>query len=126
MLRRRLTALLASLVLLPSTIVAGAVGCDMGDVAAAHAPAPEAHAAGHDAHDVDGAMLLHERDTESPVGAPHAPVQCILVAGCGAAVMVADLVRVEDVARAAGRVEADGASAPDSPAAGLEPPPPRA
>ena len=134
MLHRRLTALLASLLLLPSMVLGGGEGCIMGGLTSArseavspdHDHALHARSSGHTAHRADTHSLVHETDASSPVGVPNAPMQCILVMGCGSAVDAVAVVTVEQPPHAASGVATDVASAPDSPTLGLEPPPPRA
>ena len=134
MLRRRLIALLASFLLLPSMILGGGEGCIMGGLAAARSGAVSpgrdhalhARSSGHASHRADAGMLVHETDASSPLGVPNAPMQCILVMGCGSAVAAAAVVGIEQPPHATSGVGTDVASAPDSPTLGLEPPPPRA
>jgi hypothetical protein len=137
MLSRRLTALLASFLLLPSLVLGGGQGCIMGalgavraegprvSVHAAHRHGQHANSAAHGAHRADAAAFVDESATSPPIGLPHAPAQCILVAGCGAAVAPAAVIAIDAQARVVRRVDAVVALAPDSPALGLEPPPPR-
>ncbi len=135
---RRLTALLASLLLLPSTVVGGGKGCVMGGLIvvssatavvsgnrSAHAHGREARSPGHDAHRADSGAFVHEADTGAPLEVPHAPAECILAVGCGAGIIAAAVTPIDDPAHVAGRVEPGLVLAPDSPAPGLEPPPPR-
>src|SRR5687768_13110584 len=96
-LRRRLPALLASLLLLPSIMVGGGEGCLMGGLASvgseagspAHDHAQHVRQSGHAAHRADTDALVNAPDTGSPLGAPNAPGECILVMGCGSAVAAA-------------------------------------
>ncbi len=134
MLRRGLTALLASLLLLPSTILGGGEGCIVSGLAGARSPAGSpAHdhaqhgrSSGHTSHRGDTDALVDETDATSPVGVPNAPMPCILVMGCGSAVAAAAVVAIEQPTHAAAGMPTDVASPPDSPTLGLEPPPPRA
>lgn len=131
MLHRRLTALLASLLLLPSIVAGGGEGCVMGGLVSMRSeggsPAHDhgQHSSGHAAHRADTNALVHEADPSSPLGVPHAPAQCILVMGCGAAVIVAAEVAIDEPAHVVSSMYADVLPAPDSPSLGLEPPPPR-
>jgi hypothetical protein len=84
------------------------------------------HSAGDDARRGDTAALVNEADASSPLGVPHEATPCILVMGCGAAVSAAGVVAMDEPPHVVSRVETDVALAPDSPALGLEPPPPRA
>lgn len=92
----------------------------------AHDRGQHVHSPGHAAHRDVGNTVTHEADTSSPRGVPHPPTQCILVIGCGAAVAGAAVIAMDVAPHVVGRVEADVVQAPDSPALGLEPPPPRA
>jgi len=136
MLRRRLTALFASLVFLPSVLAAGGNRCVMDALVPARgsavapsnghgahkhehdAPASAQHAHSHDA--------LGDTDAGSSRDAPHAPTQCTVTVGCGGAVIATADTSVESSLQVAGAVEPTRVLAPDSPAPGLEPPPPRA
>jgi hypothetical protein len=131
MLRRRLTALLASLVLMPSTVVDAGMDCVMGDpvavggaVVSADRNRP-AHDHGHEAHRADTGALVNAADPDSPVGIPHAPAQCVLAAGCGAAAIAATTIALGNPTHVGVRVEGGAALVPDSPAPRIEPPPPR-
>lgn len=106
----------------------GAEGCIMGGLITARS---EAVSSGHDhgkhaAPHAVGNVVLDDRDATSPIGVPHAPAQCLLVMGCGTAVIAAAEVTIEEPAHAVGGMYADVLLAPDSPSIGLEPPPPRA
>jgi hypothetical protein len=131
MLHRRLTVLLASLLLLPSIVAGGGEGCIMGALfsvrSEAGLPAHDhgQHSSGQAVHRAGGDALVHQSDTSAPVGVPHAPTQCILVIGCGAAVIAAAEVAIDEPAFIVGGMYADVLLAPDSPSLGLEPPPPR-
>jgi hypothetical protein len=115
--RRRLTALIAGLVLLPSLAAAGQ-GCGMpagapaSGLAVAATPAEHDHAA-HSEH-------------EAPTGAPHAPMQCVSAATCAAAVVVTPTAPLAGLLRDGDRVVGDAMLAPAAPALAPEPPPPRA
>ena len=76
-------------------------------------------------HEADAGRLVNQADAGSSRGVPDAPMQCILAAGCGVAVIAAPVILIETPAHVAGGVFGDVALAPDSPAPGLEPPPPR-
>src|SRR5687768_16454506 len=99
MLHRRLTALFASLLLLPS-VLGGGEGCIMGGITAgrseagapAHDHAQHARAPRHTADPADSHALVHGTDATSPVGAPNAPMQCVLVMGCGSVIAAAAVV----------------------------------
>ena len=131
MLHRRLTALLASLLLLPSIVAGGGEGCVMGGLVSMRSeggsPAHDhgQHSSGHAVHRAAGDALVHQSDTSAPIGVPHAPTQCILVMGCGAAVIGAAEVAIDEPGHVASSIYADVLLAPDSPSLGLEPPPPR-
>ena len=137
--RHRLTALLANLLLLPSTVIGGGDGCVMGSLVVVNAELgavggrPPAHDHSHDAHLPGGDAyranidaLVHEADTGSPHGVPHSPERCVLAVGCGAAVIATAVTPIEEPLHVSGRVNASVVLTPDSPAPGLEPPPPRA
>jgi hypothetical protein len=131
MLRRRLTALLASLLLLPSILSGGGEGCVMGGLLSVRGEGGSPthdhgqHSLGHAAHHAGTDALVNEADASSPLGVPHAPTQCILVMGCGAAVIAAAEVAIDEPAFVVSGMYADVLLAPDSPSLGLEPPPPR-
>ena len=91
----------------------------------AHDHAQHTRSSGHASHHADADVLVHESDASSPVGVPDAPMPCILVMGCGSAIPAAAVVAIEQPAHVASAVGTDVASLPDSPALGLEPPPPR-
>jgi hypothetical protein len=140
MLRRRLIALLASVLLLPSTLVGAGDSCiagglipvtgERGDVGVGrsghdHRRHMNSPAGGVHHADTDG--LARESNGSSRRGVPHAPAQCIVAAGCGAAAIAAAVVvAIDEPVQVATTVDTDVALAPDSPASGLEPPPPRA
>jgi len=129
MLRRRLTALLASLLFLPSALAAGGDGCVIGGfgtpssetaMAGGHDAPPDHHS--HAPHSVD---LRGDTGTGSPA-VPHAPAQCALAVGCVATAVAAAVIPIDSSVHVVARVEPDVVLAPDSPSLGLEPPPPRA
>ena len=120
MLRRRLTALIVSLLLLPSLAMAGR-GCVMPggggmDVSTAAASV----ATGGDHSD-------HERGHEhGPERLPHAPVQCASVASCTVALVVTETASLAESALHREQVVGGAMLAPAAPALAPEPPPPRA
>jgi hypothetical protein len=118
---RRLTALMLGLLLLPLPVIGGGQGCAMGGMASAGA---EAHGA-HHAH-AAGGVFEHEPETPAPVGLPHVPAQCVSVVTCAVAAVVAATIIIESPRQLAARGTADAILAPESPAIGLEPAPPRA
>jgi hypothetical protein len=127
MLHRRLTALLASLLLLPSILSGGGEGCIMGGLLSVRSDAASTvHDHGEDAaRRPHSDALVHETDTSSPIGVPHAPTQCVLTMGCGSAVAAAAVIVIDEPAHVVGSLETDVALEPESPAVALEPPPPR-
>ena len=139
MLRRRLTALLATLAFLPAALAAGRDECVMDALAAAErdATVPGADHAAHRHGRHTSSPRQHTRaahigdDTGSSDMAPASdvpgtPTECVLLMGCGSAVAPASVAAIEQPTHVASGVGTDVASAPDSPTLGLEPPPPRA
>ena len=140
--RQRLTALIASLLLVPSLATAGP-GCLMGAGVAANDPAVAGVTAAEDhaAHrHASGALAASrtshgvavvtappdESGSSPPVGLPHAPAQCISVASCSVAAAPAAGAPLRVLPHVGERVAAGVLLAPDAPALALEPPPPRA
>jgi hypothetical protein len=117
MLRRRLNALIVSLLLLPSLATAGQ-GCLMRATTTSGAAAVVTPASEHDhaTHSEHGA----------PVGLPHAPMQCISAAACAVALIVTPAAQLTASPRGGEQVVGGAMLAPASPARGPEPPPPRA
>lgn len=137
---RRLTALFVSLLLLSSMIVGGGADCVVGGRGpsngapraaggaghGAHLHGVETTRAHHAAHEAGASEVSEEPEGHAPAGLPHAPAPCVSVAACGIAVVVTETPVLDSPPHAADVVAADVTLAPDSPALGLEPPPPRA
>jgi hypothetical protein len=120
---RRLTALLLGLILLPSMLIGRGLDCVIGERGEMTAPSHGAHHA--DAH-VPSHGVSQPAEDSAPAGLPHAPAQCVSLAACGAAAVVAQTTQLDNPSHAAHRVAADVRLTPDSPTLGVEPPPPRA
>lgn len=120
---RRLTALLLALILLPSAIVGRGLGCVMAERGQMTAP-------GHGAHHADANLpshaVSHHAAGDATAGLPQAPAQCVSLAACGIAAVVAETAHFEDLSHTTDRVAADTRLTPDSAMLGVEPPPPRA
>ena len=129
MLYRRLTALFVGLLVLPSMVIGGGTGCVMrgpsahGEQASASHQEGHHHVAQHDGAAVTVAADAGADDSSAPLG--HSSTECVLVA-CATAVLAAQISEIDSPAHLGGQVVVDARLAPDSPAPGLDPPPPRA
>ena len=120
MLRRRLTALLVGLLLLPSTAIGGGSRCEMRGDASHGEHAASAH---HESHP-GGERVSGLPDDSGPAPLPEAPAACVVMA-CAGAGMVASSVVVVDAGRVVEVVIPEATLAPESAVPGLDPPPPR-
>ena len=135
--RRRITALIVGLLLLPSAASGGGSGCSMlrdssGDMAMAATVIDLVHAthiveSAHSTHDSQIAVIEDDVDGGgSSSGRPHVPAECLSATACTGVALGVSLVVADDTARRVARVTPDNLQTPLSPALVLDPPPPRA
>jgi hypothetical protein len=131
--RRRITALVMGLLLLPSTASGGgAAGCVMlfgADPAAATSTDP-VHAAhvveAHPAHESPAAVIADDVDDDgSPPSRSHVPAECLSAATCASLALSVSSALTDAALRRSTGVTAESPRVPLSPSIGLEPPPPR-
>jgi hypothetical protein len=103
--------------LLPSMTIGRGLDCVMGERG-------EMMTSGHGAHALSHAVS-HQADDNAPAGLPHPPAQCVSLAACGVAAVIAPTTQFDNPSHGADRVASDARLAPDSPTFGVEPPPPR-
>lgn len=135
--RRRITALIVGLLLLPSAASGSGSGCsmlrdgsrDMATAATVIDPVHAAHVA-ESAHSRQNSQVTAVTDDVdgggSPSGRSHAPTECLSATTCTGVALGVASVAAGDAPNRSARVIAGSTLPHVSPVIGLEPPPPRA